>query len=65
MLPVYAFMARHVAEKLAIPTELVVGSSYAEVAERADVAFVCSLAYIEFVRDSSGPVEPIVAPVLR
>jgi phosphonate transport system substrate-binding protein len=65
MLSVYAFVARHVADKLGITTELTVGSSYDEVAEGVDVAFLCGLAYIEFVRAGVGPIEPIAAPLLR
>ncbi len=65
MFSVYAFVARYVADKLGVPTELTVGRSYEAVADRVDVGFLCGLAYIEFVRDGVGPVEPITAPVLR
>jgi len=64
MLSVYAFVAGYVAERLGVTTELTVGASYDEVAERMDVGFLCGLAYVELVRDGLCPMEPIAAPVL-
>jgi phosphonate transport system substrate-binding protein len=60
--PVYQFVARRVSDALGLPTELVAGTSYAELAE-ADVGFVCGLAYVE-VQVGAG-VEPVAAPVLQ
>jgi phosphonate transport system substrate-binding protein len=62
---VYAFIAHAVQEKLGIPTELFVGSSYEHLHEEVDVAFICGLAYIEIESIGVSPVEPIAAPVLR
>jgi phosphonate transport system substrate-binding protein len=64
MLPVYAFIARHVQARLGIPTELVVGSSYERLSEQAEVSFLCGLAYIE-LRRLGQPIEPLAAPLLR
>ncbi len=65
MLPVYRFITRRVAERLGCPTELVVGSSYAQLGREADVGFVCGLPYVELSRLPDPPVEPLAAPVLR
>ena len=64
MLPVYAFIARHVQLRLGIPTELVVGSSYERLSEQAEVSFLCGLAYIE-LRRLGQLIEPLAAPLLR
>jgi phosphonate transport system substrate-binding protein len=64
MLPVYVFIARHVQVRLGIPTELVVGSSYEQLSEQADVCFLCGLAYVE-LRRRGEPIEPLAAPLLR
>jgi phosphonate transport system substrate-binding protein len=61
MYPVYEFITRHVGRALGRPTALSVGSSYDELAGRADVGFVCGLAYVELSRWA----EPLAAPVLR
>jgi phosphonate transport system substrate-binding protein len=63
MLPVYAFIARHVQLRLGIPTELIVGSSYERLSEQAHVSFLCGLAYIE-LRRLGQPIEPLAAPLL-
>jgi phosphonate transport system substrate-binding protein len=60
---VYAFIARYVGEQLGWPTELSVGDCYADIA-KADVAFLCSLPYVEMTRQPKPPVEPLAAPVL-
>jgi phosphonate transport system substrate-binding protein len=62
---VYAFIACAIQDRLRLPTELVVGSSYEQLFDDVDVAFICGLAYIEIERDGVSPVEPIAAPVLR
>ncbi len=63
MLPVYAFIARHVQARLGIPTELVVGTSYERLSEQGHVIFLCGLAYIE-LRRLGQPIEPLAAPLL-
>jgi phosphonate transport system substrate-binding protein len=60
----YEFLATYLGRRLGIATELVVGSSYDELAA-ADVAFVCGLPYVESQLAGESPVEPIAAPVLR
>ncbi len=64
MLPVYQFIARRVGVALGVPTECVVGTHYDEIGT-ADIAFLCSLAYVEMSRWAAPPVEPLAAPVLR
>src|SRR5262245_23046279 len=64
MRPVYEFIARYVGERLGRTTELVVGDSYADVAE-ADVAFLCGLPYVRLMEQPQPPVEVLAAPVLR
>jgi phosphonate transport system substrate-binding protein len=64
--PLYEFIAHHAGRHLGLPTELAVGSSYAQLSSPAvDVAFVCGLAYVELARGGEAPVEPLAAPVLR
>ena len=60
----YEFIARAVGRHLGCPTEIAVGTSYEELA-CADVAFVCSLPYVESALTGGSPVMPIAAPVLR
>src|SRR5258707_1150264 len=62
---VYAFIVRYLADRLDYPAELFVGSDYGQLAEEADAAFVCGLAYVELARDGAAPVEPVAAPVLQ
>ncbi|SRR5579883_3482129 len=64
MFPVYAFIARYMQERLGLPTELIVGSSYERLSEQADVSFLCGLAYVE-LRRLGEPIEPLAAPLLR
>lgn len=61
MYPVYEFIAGHIGRALGRPTTLSAGSSYQEMADRADVGFLCGLAYVEL----SQWAEPLAAPVLR
>lgn len=63
MLPVYRYIARRVGVLMGLPTECAVGSGYDEL-ETADIAFLCSLAYVERSRRPDPPVEPLAAPVL-
>ncbi|MCI0680536.1 MAG: PhnD/SsuA/transferrin family substrate-binding protein [Gemmataceae bacterium] len=60
----YEFLAHYLGGKLGCTVELAVGASYDELAG-ADVAFVCSLPYVELAERGNCPVVPIAAPVLR
>src|SRR5262249_55323044 len=62
--PVYEFIARYVGDRLGCTTELIVGDSYARVAQ-ADVAFLCGLPYVRLVDRPEPPIELLAAPVLR
>ncbi|MBO0699055.1 MAG: PhnD/SsuA/transferrin family substrate-binding protein [Zavarzinella sp.] len=64
LLGFYTFLAGRVARRLDCHVEVVVGTSYDDL-DSADVAFVCSLPYVERTRRGDCPVEPIVAPVVR
>jgi phosphonate transport system substrate-binding protein len=62
----YQFITRYLEEKTGHPTALSVGSSYEELVDQADVAFVCGLPYVELARrGEESPVEPLAAPVLQ
>jgi phosphonate transport system substrate-binding protein len=64
--PLYEFIAHHAGRRLGLPTDLTVGSSYAQLSSQAvDVAFVCGLPYVELSRGGEAPLEPLAAPVLR
>jgi phosphonate transport system substrate-binding protein len=64
--PFYEFLAHHAGRRLGLPTEMAVGSSYAQLGSQAvDVAFVCGLPYVELSRGGEAPVEPLAAPLLR
>lgn len=65
LLPFYAALARHVSARLHRPVEIVVGTSYQMLTTTADVAFVCSLAYLEVADQREGILQPVAAPVLR
>ena len=60
----YQFVSRHLAKKLRYPTEISVGSDYAQLRERADIAFICGLPYVEHTLPGDPHFEPLVAPVL-
>jgi phosphonate transport system substrate-binding protein len=63
--PFYDFIAHHAGRRLGLPTELAVGSSYAQLSSPVvDVAFVCGLPYVELSRSGEAPVEPLAAPIL-
>jgi phosphonate transport system substrate-binding protein len=62
--PLYAFIARRVGEEFGLETHLGVGRDYGQLADAADVGFVCGLAYVE-LRDEGYPLESLAAPVLR
>jgi phosphonate transport system substrate-binding protein len=62
LLPVYQAIAAHVGRRLDRPVEWFVGEHYEELA-RADVSFVCGLAYIELAHTLG--LEAVAAPVLR
>ena len=63
--PLYEFVTGYVGARLDWPTVLTVGADYAEMAGRAEVGFLCGLAYVEMSRWAWPPVEPLAAPVLR
>jgi phosphonate transport system substrate-binding protein len=64
--PLYEFIAHHAGRQLRLPTELAVGSSYAQLSSQAvDVAFVCGLPYVQLWGGGAAPVEPLAAPILR
>jgi phosphonate transport system substrate-binding protein len=66
LFPLYEFIAHHAGRRLGLPTDLAVGTSYAQLRGRAvDVAFVCGLPYVEMSRGGEAPVEPLAAPILR
>ena len=60
----YEFVSRHLGKKLRYPTELSVGSDYAQLRDRADLAFICGLPYVEHTLLGVPRFEPLVAPVL-
>jgi phosphonate transport system substrate-binding protein len=65
LFPFYEFIAHHAGRRLGLPTELAVGSAYAELSGAGvDVAFVCGLPYVEMARGGEAAVEPLAAPVL-
>jgi phosphonate transport system substrate-binding protein len=62
----YEFIAHHAGRHFGLPTELAVGSSYAELSSQAvDIAFVCGLPYIELARGGEAQLEPLAAPILH
>jgi phosphonate transport system substrate-binding protein len=61
----YQFVSRYLTQKLRYPVELAVGSDYAQLSGRIDLAFVCGLPYVEHTRQGTPRIEPLVAPVLR
>src|SRR5262249_35911128 len=63
MLPVYEYLAGHIAGRLGVKTELFVGSCYEQLDGEADISFICGLAYIEL--SGQLALEPLAAPVLR
>jgi phosphonate transport system substrate-binding protein len=66
LFPLYEFITHHAGRRLGLPTELAVGSSYAQLStESVDVAFVCGLPYVELSRGGEAPVDPLAAPILR
>src|SRR5262245_28394177 len=65
LFPLYQFITSHAGRRLGLPTELAVGSSYAQLSTQGvDVAFVCGLPYVEMTRSGEAPVEPLAAPIL-
>jgi phosphonate transport system substrate-binding protein len=65
LLPLYAFIARRVGDRLGLATELFVGTSYDQLVDEAEVSFVCGLAYVELRDQGRVPIEPLAAPLLR
>jgi phosphonate transport system substrate-binding protein len=63
--PLYAYLACHIGRRLGVPTELFVGTAYRQMLTRADVGFLCGLAYVELNAGPARPLEALAAPVLR
>lgn len=65
VLPLYAFIAEYVGERLGRRGRLIVAGSYAECARDVDdVCFVCSVPYLLFAAAGRIDMEVIAAPVL-
>jgi phosphonate transport system substrate-binding protein len=63
--PLYEAVTEEVGRRLAIPTELVVETSYESCRrDLYEVCFVCSLPYVTFEREGIAPAVPVAAPVL-
>jgi phosphonate transport system substrate-binding protein len=60
----YEFVCRYLESKIRYPAELCVGTDYAQLGGRADIAFVCGLPYVEHARSCLPAIEPLAAPVL-
>jgi len=64
--PLYAFLARYLAERLGRRPEFVVAESYERcVQDVDDVCFVCSVPYLLFADAGRIDMEVVAAPVLR
>jgi len=61
----YEFISRYLAKELRCPTELSVGTDYAQLSGQVDIAFVCGLPYVELTRLGVLRMVPLVAPVLK
>lgn len=66
MLPVYERIVAHIGQRIAFPTTLTVGTSFAAF-ERGelDAGFICGLPYVHLMRRPEPPVELLAAPVLQ
>jgi phosphonate transport system substrate-binding protein len=65
LLPVCAFVVRSVQARLGVQAELHVGTSYDQLTEQADMAFLCGLAYVELERRGEADLAPLAAPLLQ
>jgi phosphonate transport system substrate-binding protein len=63
--PLYAYLTGYIGRRLGVPAELFVGTSYRQMLTRADVGFLCGLAYVELNAAPDRPLEALAAPVLR
>jgi len=64
--PVYEYISEYVGRKLGLPTQLEIGTSFAQFEEdRADVGFICGLPYVRLRQQPSPPVELLAAPILQ
>ena len=61
----YDFVGRYLEKKLRYPAELSVGTDYAQLEGRVDIAFVCGLPYVEHTRSGLPAIELLAAPVLK
>lgn len=65
VLPLYAFVADYVADRLGRRGRLIVAESYAECARDVDdLCFVCSVPYLLFAAEGRIDMEVVAAPVL-
>ena len=65
MTSAYAVVATRVGQRLGRPTELIQGTSLAQLTEGAvDVAFLCGLPYVRLAATHPRMLEPLVAPVV-
>ncbi len=61
----YHYVTEYLAQTLGHPAQLTVGSSYEELNDSLDVAFVCGLPYVELAPRGAPAIEPLAAPVLQ
>lgn len=65
MEPTYQGIVQRITESLEIEGELIVGSSYDDLARGdVDVAFVCGWPYVQIAAQESSPIDLLAAPVL-
>lgn len=65
VMPLYVFLAEHLAERLGRTAEFTVATSYERCAEDVDdVCFVCSVPYLLFAATGRIEMEAVAAPVL-
>jgi phosphonate transport system substrate-binding protein len=65
MLPVYRFLADHLAAWLDHPVQLIVGTSFDQFEQgQADIGVICGLPYVRLADRRPPPVEPQAAAVL-
>jgi phosphonate transport system substrate-binding protein len=66
MLPVYEFLAGAFGRELGSSAELILGASFDQFGNgEIDAGFICSLPYVQLMRQVPAPVELLAAPVLR
>ncbi len=64
--PAYQFIVDYIGRQIGCPVELVVGDSHDQFAAlHPDVAFICGLPYVLWMRQGTPPLELLAAPVLQ